>query len=83
MFIMAAWNSHSNTEYYFMLSYCCHPILTAHNWQKWKSTFLTFHRHEIYTEEAVGLKKFQLYFKNYDFCEYVIFGAISLKIDIL
>ena len=28
-------------------------------------------------------KKFQLYFKNYDFCEYVKFGAISLKIDIL
>ena len=28
-------------------------------------------------------KKFQLYFKNYIFCEYVNFGAISLKIDIL
>ena len=28
-------------------------------------------------------KKFQLYLKNYDFCEYVKFGAISLKIDIL
>ena len=28
-------------------------------------------------------KKFQLYFKNYDFCEYVKFGAILLKIDIL
>ena len=30
--------------------------LTAHNWQKWKSTFLTCHYHEIYREEAVGLK---------------------------
>ena len=30
--------------------------LTAHNWQKWKSTFLTCHCHEIYSEEAVGLK---------------------------
>ena len=29
-------------------------------------------------------KKIQLYFENYDFfCEYVKFGAISLKIDIL
>ena len=27
-------------------------------------------------------KKFQLYCKNYDFCEYVKFGVISLKIDI-
>ena len=26
---------------------------------------------------------FQLYFKNYDFCEYVKFGAISWKFDIL
>ena len=28
-------------------------------------------------------KKFQLYLKSYDFYEYVKFGAISLKIDIL
>ena len=28
-------------------------------------------------------KKSQLYFKNYDFCEYVKFGVILLKIDIL
>ena len=27
-------------------------------------------------------KKFQLYFENCDFCEYVKFGVISLKIDI-
>ena len=26
-------------------------------------------------------KKFQKYLKNYDFCEYVKFGAISWKID--
>ena len=30
--------------------------LTAHNWQKWKSTFRTCHCHEIYREEAAGLK---------------------------
>ena len=27
-----------------------------------------------------SVKKFQLYLKNYDFCEYVKFGAISLKL---
>ena len=31
-------------------------ILTAHNWQKWKSTFLTCPCHKIYRVEAVGLK---------------------------
>ena len=28
-------------------------------------------------------KKLEIYFKNYDFCEYVKFGAISWKFDIL
>ena len=28
-------------------------------------------------------KKFQLYFKKYDFCEYVKFGATLWKFDIL
>ena len=32
------------------------PLLTLHNWQKWKNTFLTWHCHEIYREEAVDLK---------------------------
>ena len=32
-----------------------HP-LTAHNWQKWKRVFLTCPCHEIYREEAVGVK---------------------------
>ena len=31
-------------------------ILTAHNWQKWKRVFLTWHCHKIYKDEAVGLK---------------------------
>ena len=30
--------------------------LTAHNWQKWKRVFLTCLCHEIYRDEAVGLK---------------------------
>ena len=31
-------------------------FLTAHNWQKWKRVFLTCPCHEIYRDEAVGLK---------------------------
>ena len=31
-------------------------LLTAHNWQKWKSIFLTCSCHEIYRVEADGLK---------------------------
>ena len=38
--------------------------LTAHNWQKWKSIFLTCHCHKIYGVEAVGLKKSNYTFKN-------------------
>ena len=30
--------------------------LTAHNWQKWKSIFLTCPCHEIYMEEAIDQK---------------------------
>ena len=57
--------------------------LTTHNWQKLKRVFLTCLCHEIYRDEAVGLKKTQIYLKNYDFCEYVEFGAILWKFDIL
>ena len=38
--------------------------LTAHNWQKWKSTFPTCHCHEIYREEAVGLKNSNYIYKK-------------------
>ena len=62
-------------------------IYRAHNWQKWKSIILTCPCHKIYREilkvEVVGLKSSNYTFKNYDFCEYVKFGAISWKIDIL
>ena len=30
-----------------------------------------------------GLKKLQIYFKNYDLCEYVEFGAMSWKLKIV
>ena len=58
-------------------------IMGGTDGQKWNSTFLTCPCHKISSEEAVGLKKFQLYFENYDFHEYVKFGAISWKFDIL
>ena len=47
-----------------------------------KSIFMPCHRHEIYRVEAVGLQKIPIILKNYDICEYVKFGANSLKIDI-
>ena len=31
-------------------------MLTAHNWQKWERVFLICPCHEIYRDEAVGLK---------------------------
>ena len=31
-------------------------VLTGGNWQKWKRVFLTCPCHEIYRDEAVGLK---------------------------
>ena len=34
----------------------CSTPLTAHSWQKWKSTFLSCPRHEIYREETVCVK---------------------------
>ena len=58
-------------------------MLTAHNSQKWKSTLLTCNCLKISGVEAVGLKKASSYFSNYNVCEYVKFGAISWKIDIL
>ena len=38
--------------------------LTVHNWQEWKSRFLKCHYHEIYKEEAVGLKSSNYTLKN-------------------
>ena len=42
-------------------------VLMAHNWQKWKNSFLLHPRHEIFREEAVGLKSSYHTFKRYDF----------------
>ena len=59
---------------------CVH--LTAHNWQKWNSTFLTYPYHKIYRVEAVGLKsssytlKITIFVKMWNlgqFCENLIF----------
>ena len=45
--------------------------------------FLTCPCHEIYRNEAVGLKSCKNTWKNYDICENVKFGAKSWKFDIL
>ena len=61
-------------------------LLNSSQLAKMKSRFLTCPCHKIYREEAIDLKKVPiifLYFKNYDFCEYVKFGAVTQKIDIL
>ena len=61
-------------------------FLNSSQLAKMRSTFLTCPCqccHEIYRIDAVGFKKFQLYFKTYNFCEYVKFGAIPWKFDIL
>ena len=67
-FIMATGDG--SKKHYLLLS-------MAHNWQKWKRVFLTCPCHEIYRDEAAGLKKCKYTWKNYDLCEYVEFGAIS------
>ena len=59
------------------------PFLTAHNWQNWKRVFLPCYWYEIYRVEACGLKNSNYAWQNYDCCEYVKFGAISWKMDIL
>ena len=64
-------------------NHCIIRINGSLNWQKLKSIFLTCPCHKIHRVEAVGLKSSNYTFKNDDFCEYVKFGAISWKIDIL
>ena len=59
-------------------------VLRAHNWQKWKGRFLTCPcNHKIYRVEAFGLLISNYMLKNYEFWDYVKFGVISWKFDIL
>ena len=51
--------------------------LTAHNWQIEKVYSLHVPAIGNSQGKSSWSKKLQLYFKNYDFCEYVKFGAIS------
>ena len=44
------------TLYRYVIHWTTRSTLTAHNWQKLKSTFLTYPCHKIYRVEAVGLK---------------------------
>ena len=57
--------------------------LTTHNWQKWKSTFLTCRCYKIYRVEAVDLKSSNYTLEIMIFCENVKFGGILWKFDIL
>ena len=68
-----------NTAYIFSLHVHKSCFLTTYNWQNEKRVFLTCPCHEIYRDEAVGLKNAIILEK----CEYVEFEAISWKIDIL
>ena len=66
----------------FWLIWC--EVLTAHNWQKWKSIFLTCPYHKIDRVEAVGLKTSNYTLKiKIVMNKYVKFGAILWKIYIL
>ena len=57
--------------------------LMGGNWQKWKRVFLTCPCHEIYRDEAVGLKSCKYIWKITIFVKMWNFGAISWKFDIL
>ena len=53
-------------------------MLTAHNCQNEKVYSYMSLSQNLYGTSSWS-KRFQLYFENYDFCEYVKFGAISWK----
>ena len=71
----------STLEFYTTLEMRPISRLTGGNWQKWKRVFLTCPCHEIYRDEAVGLKTCKNTWKITIYCENVKFGAISLKFD--
>ena len=50
--------------------------LMAHNWQKWKSVFLTCSCHKTYRDEAVGLKSCKYTWKIKIFVKCEIWGNI-------
>ena len=57
--------------------------LTGGNWQKWKRVFLTCPCHEIYRDEAVGLKSCKNTLKITIFVKMWNLGQKSWKFDIL
>ena len=56
--------------------------LTAHNWQNWKRVFLTCPCHEIYKDEAVGLKSCK-YWKITNHVNMWNLGRFAWNFDIL
>ena len=72
-------DSESGMDAMVLLGKC----LTGGNWQKWKRVFLTCPCHEIYRDEAVGLKSCKNTWKITIFVKMWNLGAISWKFDIL
>ena len=56
------WNERKNRNL-TLSAFFLKNSLKAHNWQKWKSRFLTCQCHKIYRVEAVGLKRSNYTFK--------------------
>ena len=56
---------YSKFVYFMVLKISLHKkyVLTVHNWQNWKRVFLSCYWHEIYTVEAVDLKKYNYTWK--------------------
>ena len=78
-------------QYFGCVSIVTLDILTAHNWQKRKSTFLTCPCYEIHRAEAVGLKSsnytytitiFEKMWNFGQFCENLIFCQYNCLIKV-
>ena len=65
-------------------SQCVVCGLMAHNWQNWKRVFLTCPCHEIYKDEAVGLKsckctwKITIYMNMWNLGQFWYFDILSI-----
>ena len=58
--------------------------LTVHNWQKFFKKEYSCHVPALkFIRMKHLVQKLQIHFKIYDLCEYVEFGVISWKFDIL
>ena len=74
--VKPSWQRQCSTVQYSTVQYRRLSILqlTAHNWQRWKSKFLTCPYRKIYRVEAVGLKMFNILLKLQFLCGCEIWG---------